>query len=81
MNRRERILTLLSGGQPDRIPWNGDLDWWMRAERFNHDLAPGAMIVEVGTAGNTLAQAMASVPVLAQAIIALAHGANPADMA
>lgn len=53
----------------------------LRAQRFNHDLAPGAMIVEVGTAGNTLAQAMASVPVLAQAIIALAHGANPADMA
>ena len=53
----------------------------LRAQRFNHDLAPGAMIVEVGTAGNTLAQAMASVPVLAQAIIDLAHGANPADMA
>lgn len=48
----------------------------LRAQRFNHDLAPGAMIVEVGTAGNTLAQAMASVPVLAQAIIGLAHGAN-----
>lgn len=52
----------------------------LRAQRFNHDLAPGAMIVEIGTAGNTLAQAMAAVPVLAQAIIALAHGANLEDM-
>jgi len=40
MNRRERILTLLSGGQPDRIPWNGDLDWWMRAERNMGTLNP-----------------------------------------
>ena len=40
MNRRERILTLLSGGQPDRIPWNGDLDWWMRAERDKGTLNP-----------------------------------------
>lgn len=48
----------------------------LRAQRFNHDLAQGAMIVEVGTAGNTLAQAKAAIPVLAQAIIELAGGAN-----
>ena len=40
MNRRERILTMLSGGKPDRIPWNGDLDWWMRAERDKGTLNP-----------------------------------------
>lgn len=28
MNDRERILTLLRGGTPDRVPWFGDLDWW-----------------------------------------------------
>lgn len=28
---RERILTLLKGGQPDRVPWFGDLDYWASA--------------------------------------------------
>jgi hypothetical protein len=28
MTERERVLTLLSGGRPDRVPWYGDLDYW-----------------------------------------------------
>jgi uroporphyrinogen-III decarboxylase len=28
MTDRERILTILSGRQPDRVPWFGDLDYW-----------------------------------------------------
>lgn len=28
---RSRILTLLGGGQPDRVPWFGDLDYWASA--------------------------------------------------
>ncbi len=28
MNERERILSLLSGKQPDRVPWFGDLSYW-----------------------------------------------------
>ena len=28
MNNRERILTILSGKQPDQVPWFGDLDYW-----------------------------------------------------
>jgi uroporphyrinogen-III decarboxylase len=28
MTERERVLTLLSGGCPDRVPWFGDLDYW-----------------------------------------------------
>lgn len=48
----------------------------LRAQRFNHDLSAGAMIVEVGTAGNTLEEAMGAIPVLAQALIELMHGAN-----
>ena len=48
----------------------------LRAQRFNHDLAPGAMIVEIGAAGNTLQQAMAAMPYLADAIIALSAGAT-----
>jgi uroporphyrinogen-III decarboxylase len=28
MNNRERIFTILSGKQPDQVPWFGDLDYW-----------------------------------------------------
>jgi uroporphyrinogen-III decarboxylase len=28
MTERDRVLTLLSGGRPDRVPWFGDLDYW-----------------------------------------------------
>ena len=28
MTERERVLTLLSGKQPDRVPWLGDLSYW-----------------------------------------------------
>ncbi len=46
----------------------------LRAQRFNHDLSDGAMIVELGAAGNTLEEAMNAVPYLAQALISLMHG-------
>jgi uroporphyrinogen-III decarboxylase len=28
MTERERVLTLLAGRTPDRVPWFGDLDYW-----------------------------------------------------
>ncbi len=28
MTERDRVLTLLGGGTPDRVPWFGDLDYW-----------------------------------------------------
>ena len=31
MTERERVLTLLCGGKPDRVPWFGDLDYWATA--------------------------------------------------
>ncbi len=31
MNDRQRLLTLLSGGVPDRVPWFGDLTYWAGA--------------------------------------------------
>lgn len=46
----------------------------LRAKRYNQDLASGALIVEVGSAGNTHAEAMNAIPVLAQAVIKLAGG-------
>ena len=51
----------------------------LRAQRFNHDLSEGAMIVEIGTAGNTLQEAMGAMEFLAQALIGLMHGSVTAD--
>ena len=47
-----------------------------RQERFNQDLLPGTMLIEVGAAGDTLQQAMAATEHLASAITALAWGAK-----
>lgn len=53
------------------------------AERFNGDESPGALLVEVGAAGNTHREALLAARALADGIIALAYGANlseePAD--
>lgn len=46
----------------------------LRAQRYNQDLSGGALIVEIGAAGNTLEEAMAAVPYLADAIAALRYG-------
>ena len=40
----------------------------LRSERFNGQTSPGAMIVEVGSTGNTLAEAKRTMPYLADAI-------------
>lgn len=45
-------------------------------ERFNEDLSPGALLVEVGAAGNTRTEALTAAGALAEGIIALARGAN-----
>ena len=47
-----------------------------RASRFNQDLSPGAVLVEVGAAGDTHDQAVKAAEVLAEAIAALKYGAN-----
>ena len=48
----------------------------LRSSRFNQDLSTGALLVEVGAAGNTHEEAMRAAEVLAEAILALKHGAN-----
>ena len=45
-----------------------------RTQRFNQDLSPGALIVEVGSAGNTQKEALAAAKLLGQAVIDLAGG-------
>ena len=46
----------------------------LRAQRFNQDLSTGALLVEVGAAGNTHAEALLAAQILAQAIVALREG-------
>lgn len=48
----------------------------LRKQRFNQDLSTGAIIAEIGTAGNTHEEAMSAVSVLAEAIIALSQGSE-----
>ena len=46
----------------------------LRAQRFNQDLSSGALLVEVGAAGNTREEALLAADALSEAIIALARG-------
>ena len=46
----------------------------LRAQRFNQDQHPGALIIEVGGAGNSHAEALTATGVLAEAIVAMAKG-------
>lgn len=48
----------------------------LRSERFNMDLTPGSLLIEVGAAGNTQEEAIIAANALAQAILSLARGAN-----
>ena len=46
----------------------------LRAQRFNQDLSPGALLVEVGAAGNSHGEALLAAEQLAYAILALSKG-------
>jgi len=46
----------------------------LRAQRFNQDLHPGALLVEVGAAGNSHTEARLAAEQLAHAIVALSKG-------
>ena len=48
----------------------------LRGQRFNQDQAMGALIVEVGSAGNTHAESILAMTPLAQAILELAQGSE-----
>ena len=51
----------------------------LRPQRFNQDLSPGALLVEVGSAGNSLGEAMLAAEQLAEAILALGQGTATVD--
>ena len=46
----------------------------LRTQRFNQDLCPGALLVEVGAAGNTREEALAAAEKLAEAVILFSEG-------
>ena len=46
----------------------------LRGQRFNQDLHPGALLVEVGAAGNSHQEALLAAEALAHAIVSLAKG-------
>lgn len=46
----------------------------IRAQRFNQDLSTGALLIEMGAAGNTRQQALKSADILCDAILELSHG-------
>lgn len=48
----------------------------LRSQRFNQDLSPGTLLVEVGTSGNSRQEALRAAEVLAEGIISLAHGSR-----
>lgn len=48
----------------------------LRTQRFNQDLSSGAMLIEVGSSGNTRQEALRAAEVLAKGIISLAHGSR-----
>lgn len=48
----------------------------LREHRFNMDLSPGSMLVEVGAAGDTMEEARIAANALAQGILAISKGVN-----
>ena len=48
----------------------------LREQRFNQDLLAGALLIEVGAAGNTHEEALRAAEVLAEAIIQLSRGSE-----
>lgn len=48
----------------------------LRSGRYNMDLSPGSLLVEVGAAGNTRQEALIAANALAQAILQLAKGSR-----
>lgn len=46
----------------------------LRSSRYNQDLSPGALLVEVGAAGNTRQEALLAGQLLAEGILALSYG-------
>ncbi len=51
----------------------------LRSQRFNQDLSSGALLVEIGTSGNSRQEALLAAEVLAEGILSLAHGSKTTE--
>ena len=51
-----------------------------RKQRFNQDLSAGALLLEMGAAGNTRQEALLAAELVAQGILDLAYGAVPGEL-
>jgi stage II sporulation protein P len=51
----------------------------LRSYRFNQDLTPGSLLIEMGAAGNSHREALRAAEALARAIIALSKGTSAAE--
>jgi stage II sporulation protein P len=51
----------------------------LRSQRFNLDMTPGSILVEVGANGNTHQEALTAVRALGEAILVMANGVNLQD--
>lgn len=51
-----------------------------RKQRFNQDLSTGALLLEMGAAGNTRQEALLAADLVAQGILDLAYGAVPGEL-
>ena len=67
-------LTLKLHAQPELQSPGITRPLQLRAARFNQDLCPGTLLVEVGAAGNTHPEARRAAEELAKAIVTLAEG-------
>ena len=67
-----KLQTILEKMYPDLMrPIN------LRSERFNQHTAPAALLLEVGSSGNTLGEALTSVDLFADGLIQLLQSYNP----
>ena len=53
MNPRERILAVFNGETPDRVPWFGDLTWWVNS-KAQHGGLPSELLSDRGLFYETL---------------------------
>lgn len=48
----------------------------LRSQRFNQDLSPGSLLIEIGACGNTRQEALLAAEVLAEGILSLSNGSK-----
>lgn len=74
--QRNLALALKLSAQLERTDPGITRPIYLRSERFNMDMTPGSLLVEIGASGNTHEEAVIAAHALARGIIALAKGTS-----